>query len=115
MRCAYIISIVAAVITMTACTPKEDAQMKIDAPLAGRLAKATEAESISVIITLERPGDLDAVVKKSGIRIDNAFENIPAVSASVPPAKVRELAALPQVTRIELDSEAHASPKPGSD
>ena len=66
MRCANFISLVAALFTLMGCAPQEDAQMKIDAPLASRLAKATEAETLSVIITLERPGDLDAVVKKSG-------------------------------------------------
>jgi hypothetical protein len=86
--------------------------MKVDAPLAARLTSAGDTEEIQVIITLERREDLDAVVKKTGIKPQMAYANIPSVAATLSAAKVREVATLPQVKHVELDSEAKALRKP---
>lgn len=88
--------------------------MKIDAPLASTLANAKGSDEINVIITLQSRGDLDAVVRKTGIKTGEAYENIPSVPATVSAAKVKELADLPEVTKVELDSAAHALPRPGT-
>jgi hypothetical protein len=90
---------------------KETFTMKIDAPLASRLAKSRDSDEINVIITLENHEAYDAVVRKTGIKTVIPYESIPSVAATVSAAKVRELAALPQVTQVELDSEAQALPR----
>ena len=114
MKTLYLISLCAGLLLMGACTREESSTMKIDAPLASKLASAKDSDQISVIITLQSREDLDAVVNETGIKAAMSYENIPSVAATVSAAKVKELAALPQVTHVELDSEAQAMPKTGN-
>jgi hypothetical protein len=72
----------------------------------------TEQE-ISVIITVKPNADLDGL-KKKGLKIQHVFENISAVSGTIPIAKLKEVARSDEVEIIEPDGEMWALPHTGS-
>jgi hypothetical protein len=84
---------------------------KMDATLTERLSKVRAQENLEVIVTLARQEDMDAVLRKTGARPRLKYESIPAFAAALSPAKIREIAMLPEVQHVELDSEARAIDK----
>jgi hypothetical protein len=89
----------------------DEAAMKIDAPLSKQLEITREEQGIPVIITLERAEDLQTLTLK-GIKPHIVYQNISAVAATLTPSQIKDIAKMPQVKAIELDSEASALGKP---
>ena len=86
---------------------------KINAELSRRLKedKPTENE-VPVIITVKEKADLDSL-KKTGLKINHIYQNINAVSGTLPASAVNSVAKLDEVERIEFDGEVHALPDEG--
>ena len=86
--------------------------MKIDAPLSKELEVSHSAEqAISVIVVFERSEDLGSLAAM-GVKPLNVYESISAISAALTPTQIKDIAAMPQVKSIQLDSEAKALTKP---
>lgn len=86
--------------------------MKIDAPLSREMEHVRDNDQvIPVIITLERKEELESLVMK-GIKPRTVYQNIAAVAADLTLSQIRDIAQMPQVKTIELDSEAKALRKP---
>jgi hypothetical protein len=78
---------------------------KMSAALSQRLQAMERTDPhrpIPVIVTIAAGTDR-AVLEQAGLRIERAFENISAVSGAIAAAKVKEVAQLAQVERIEED------------
>ena len=83
---------------------------KISDELLKRLKEASKAEpqrEIPVIVTITPGADLTAL-KQKGLKIQQTFENISAVSGTITAAKVNEVALLELVENIEYDGEVQA-------
>lgn len=86
---------------------------KISAELSRRLKEAGGAsaeDELPVIVTIKKDSDLTALEKK-GLKIQHAYENIDAVSGTLPAAAVKSLANLDEVKLIDFDGEVHALKK----
>jgi hypothetical protein len=81
---------------------------KINAELSRRLKDDEPPENeVPVIITVKENADLDSL-KKSGVKINHVYENINAVSGTLPASAVKSVAKLDDVEMIEFDGEVHA-------
>lgn len=83
---------------------------KIDSQLQTRLDEAASQDpqrEIPVVITLKVGADVTAL-ERTGMKVQRAFEAIPAVAGTVTASQARQLAQLDQVELIEADTEAHA-------
>jgi hypothetical protein len=83
---------------------------KISAELSRRLKEVGEAsaeDELPVIVTIKKDSDL-AALKKKGLKIQHAYENIDAVSGTLPAAAVSSVAKLDEVQLIDFDGEVHA-------
>lgn len=69
-------------------------------------AAASETE-LPVIVTIKEASDLTAL-KERGFKLDRAYENISAVSGTLPAAAVMPTAQLDEVEHIDYDGEVHA-------
>jgi hypothetical protein len=80
---------------------------KINAELSRRLKddKSTETE-LPVIITVKENADLGSL-KKTGLKINHVYQNINAVSGTLPASAVNSVAKLDDVKMIEFDGEVH--------
>jgi hypothetical protein len=86
---------------------------KISAELSRRLKEVGEAstqDELPVIVTIKKDSDL-AALKEKGLKIQHAYENIDAVSGTIPAAAVKSVANLDQVQLIDFDGEAHVLKK----
>ena len=86
---------------------------KISAELSRRLKEVGEAsaeDELPVIVTIKKDSDL-AALKEKGLKIQHAYENIDAVSGTLPAAAVKSVANLDQVQLIDFDGEAHVVTK----
>lgn len=81
---------------------------KINAELSRHLKedKATEND-VPVIITVKENADLESL-KTTGLKINHIYQNINAVSGTLPASAVNSVAKLDDVERIEFDGEVHA-------
>lgn len=80
--------------------------MKIDEQLSKQLRETSApGRELAVIIELE-PGADVAMLRSAGVKVNRVYENISAVAATITADLVPRVAALPQVKRIELDTEA---------
>jgi CheY-like chemotaxis protein len=81
---------------------------KINAELTRRLKEDEPSENeVPVIITVKENADLDSL-KKTGLKINHIYQNINAVSGTLPASAVNSVAKLDDVERIEFDGEVHA-------
>jgi hypothetical protein len=96
----------ATVTTCPAPPPQGDAMDKIDDALRARLEAGT-AGTVPVIVTL-KGGIVEDQLKACGLDIAHRFPEIGAVSGTIAASEVPRLAALPEVTSVELDSEMRA-------
>ncbi|MGA9767868.1 MAG: hypothetical protein WBV94_02440 [Blastocatellia bacterium] len=85
----------------------EDLKKRIE-----EFSKADPQQEIPVIITTKPNADPDKL-KKKGLKIENTFENISAVSGTIPAAAIKELAQSDEIEIIEYDGEMWALPKAG--
>jgi len=109
--CRVACSAVVLFCTISACLGGE-VMMKIDELLSKEIESARlDGHAVPVIITMRSAEDVTSLVAR-GIKPSVAYQNIPAVAAVLTPAQIEEIAAMPQVERIELDSEANALRKP---
>ena len=76
------------------------------------LSKDDSQQEIPVIITTKPNADPDEL-KKKGLKIEHTFENISAVSGTIPAAKIKEVAQSDEIESIEYDGEMWALPKAG--
>jgi hypothetical protein len=79
---------------------------KIDDALQARLEAGT-AETVPVIVSVTGAIDEDQL-RACGLDIAHRFEEIGAVAGVIPASEVPRLAALPEVSSVELDSEMRA-------
>ena len=82
---------------------------KISAELSRRLKEVGEAsaeEELPVIVTIKKDSDL-AALKKKGFKAQHVYENIDAVSGTLPAAAVKSIANLDEVQLIDFDGQAH--------
>jgi hypothetical protein len=77
------------------------------------ILKTDPQREIPVIITTKPNANLDEL-KKKGLKIQHTFENISAVSGTLPAAEVKKLAPSDEIESIEYDGEMWALPKAGS-
>jgi hypothetical protein len=83
---------------------------KIDAELLEELERFEVTEpkrDIPVIVTLNDWAKRKELEEK-GLRVEHSFENISAVSGTLKPADVKDVAKLEQVVSIEFDGEVTA-------
>ncbi|MDQ5843679.1 MAG: protease inhibitor I9 family protein [Acidobacteriota bacterium] len=81
---------------------------KINAELSQRLKQdEPTGKEVPVIITVKENADLDSL-KKNGLKINHIYQNINAVSGTLPASAVKSIAKLDEVERIEFDGEVHA-------
>ncbi|WP_162950470.1 protease inhibitor I9 family protein [Rhizobium jaguaris] len=86
--------------------------MKVDESLSREVESARlTGRAVPVIITMRNAEDVKFVLE-SGIKASVTFQHIPAVAASLTSDQIEQLAAMPQVELIELDTEANALRKP---
>ena len=86
---------------------------KISAELSQRLKEVGEAsteDELPVIVTIKKDSDL-AALKEKGLKIQHTYENIDAVSGTLPAAAVKSVANLDEVQLIEFDGEVYALKK----
>ncbi len=85
-------------------------QTKISDELLGKCRQAELEEpqrEIPVIITV-RPNTNLTVLERKGLKDTHAYENIPAVSGTLVPAAVADLAGMDEVEKIEYDGTVEA-------
>ena len=81
---------------------------KINAELSRRLKEDKPGEKdLPVIVTIKEDADLESL-KTTGLKINHIYENINAVSGTLPASAVNSVAKLDDVERIEFDGEVHA-------
>ncbi len=83
---------------------------KIPAALSMLLEKWERSDperEIAVVVTLSA-GAGSTALEALGLKIEQRFESIAAVSGTIEVARIRSLAADPGVEKIELDGEMHA-------
>ena len=83
---------------------------KIDEALLKRLEEVEKHEQqdhIRVIVTFRARAGIAALEKK-GLKIQQAFESIPAASATLTASEIRKLARSDEVEIVEQDGEMHA-------
>lgn len=64
-------------------------------------------EDVPVIVTLSRDADMDTL-RETGLKVRLSYENVAAVSGTIPAAKLDALVEASGVKRIEYDGEMHA-------
>ena len=64
-------------------------------------------DDVPVIVTLSRDADLDTL-RETGLKVRLSYENVAAVSGTIPAAKLEALVEASGVKRIEYDGEMHA-------
>jgi len=108
----YVIYIpIALLVLMSACLGDE-IDMKVDAPLSKEMETTRSSEQgIPVIVTFESSDDVQSLMAK-GVKPRMVYQNIPAMAATLNTTQIRDIALMPQVKSIELDSEAKALSKP---
>ncbi|HEY0407116.1 MAG TPA: hypothetical protein VGC89_15400 [Pyrinomonadaceae bacterium] len=80
---------------------------KISERLSQKLKEAGAQESpeeLSVIVNIKAGSNLDAL-KKQGLKITHAYENIPYVAGTLPASGVETLARLDEVQEIDYDAQ----------
>jgi len=88
---------------------------KCDRDVEARVREAErrgEPQEIAVLVTL-RPGASWETLERHGLLVHRVFEDLHAVSGSVQTPRLRDLAALDGVLRIEFDGEVRALPADG--
>jgi len=104
--------IAGALFLLSWASPSSEATMKIDESLSKELEASGDANQLMpVIVTLERREDIASLAAK-GVRPRIIYENITAVAAELTRKQVLELAAMPEVKSLELDTEARALANP---
>ena len=83
----------------------------MDAKVNDELLKVAEAaepqQEIPVIVTVT-PGANLTVLEQKGLKIQHSFNNISAVSGTLPASEINTLSQLDEIERIEYDSQAWA-------
>jgi hypothetical protein len=64
-------------------------------------------EDVPVIVTLSSEADVETLPEK-GLKVRHSYENVAAVSGTIPAAKLDALVEASGVKRIEYDGEMHA-------
>ncbi|HEY0385492.1 MAG TPA: hypothetical protein VGC64_05750 [Pyrinomonadaceae bacterium] len=78
---------------------------KLDARLSEKLKEVEKAgtnEPLSVIVNIHEDTDLEAL-KKAGLKIEQAYENISAVYGHIHPDALKSLTHLDAVKSVEFD------------
>jgi hypothetical protein len=78
---------------------------KIDSELRKRLEAGEPQQDVPVIVTLSGSANR-ALLENTGLTVLRNFDNIPAIAGTLPLARIKELAQLEQVERIEYDNQA---------
>lgn len=69
--------------------------------------KTDPEEDVPVIVTLSTEADVEGLREK-GLKVRFPYENVPAVSGTIPAGKLDALVEASGVERIEYDGEMHA-------
>lgn len=86
--------------------------MKLNESLSREVESARRTgHAVPVIITMRSVEDVK-VVLATGVKASLTYQHIPAVAAALTSDEIDQLAAMPQVELIELDTEASALRKP---
>jgi len=87
---------------------------KIDGELLKRLERAERIEplqEIPVVVTLKSSAAITSLEQK-GLKVQNVYENISAVSGVVKAAQVKDLTQLDEVEKVEYDGQDWALKAP---